>query len=88
MIGLHFDAFKVDSFKRKSEIKRHLLFEVDFMSLYAQKERNLSESDVASMVRGVVRFILTFKTVTRSGTYTTYTNSLLGQQTEGWLPYS
>jgi len=54
VIAHHFDvAFKVDSFKRSSKIKRRLLFEVDFLLFYAQKERKLSEFNLANMVRGV-----------------------------------
>jgi hypothetical protein len=45
-------APKVDSLKRPSEIKRHPLFEVDFPPFYAQNERNLSEFNLAKMVRG------------------------------------
>jgi hypothetical protein len=44
---------EVDSFKRSSKIKNHSLFEVDFLLFYAQNEQNLSESDIAKMVRGV-----------------------------------
>jgi hypothetical protein len=41
----HFGFLKVDSFKRSSEIKNHLRFEVDFLLFYAQNGRNLSETN-------------------------------------------
>jgi hypothetical protein len=52
--------FIVDSFKRSSKMKSHLLFEVKFVLFYAQKERNLSEFNLAKMVRGI-RFKTPFK---------------------------
>ena len=46
------DYSKVDSFKRSSEIKNNTQFEVAFLPSYAQNERNLSEFNLANMVRG------------------------------------
>jgi len=56
------DGFLIDSFKPASKIESHFQSEVNFLLLYTQKERKLSESGIAKIVRGV-RFILSFKTV-------------------------
>jgi hypothetical protein len=57
---IKFRFSEVDSFKSSSEMKSCLLSEVDFLQFYAQNERNLSESSVAEMVRGI-RFKTPFK---------------------------
>jgi hypothetical protein len=45
---------KVDSFKPSGEMKSYPLFEVDFMSFYAQNERKLSEFNLSEMARGII----------------------------------
>lgn len=56
------DGFLIDSFKPASKIESHFQSEVNFLLLYTQKERKLSESDIAKMWQGV-RFIPSFKAV-------------------------